>query len=127
MTDQATPNLPSPDFDSTAAFYERLGSSNRFPGRRLDDPPARGSHAGVLRPPRARSPRELVQLLPEARGRPREGLPAVQIRRHPGNQQRLSAHPCPELQEWGGTMAALVDPDGTLLRLIQNEFVAGIS
>ncbi len=25
MTDQATPNLPSRDFDSTAAFYERLG------------------------------------------------------------------------------------------------------
>ena len=43
---------------------------------------------------RARSPRELVQLLPEA-GRPRGVLPAVQIRRHPGNQQRLSAHPCP--------------------------------
>ncbi|EYI57425.1 bleomycin resistance protein, partial [Salmonella enterica subsp. enterica serovar Heidelberg str. 24393] len=25
------------------------------------------------------------------------------------------------------TMAALVDPDGTLLRLIQNELLAGIS
>ena len=28
-------------------------------------------------------------------------------------------HP-PRQQGWGGTMAALVDPDGTLLRLIQN-------
>ncbi|HHZ5707400.1 TPA: hypothetical protein ACWKPX_005047, partial [Escherichia coli] len=47
-----------------------------------------------------------------------------------GIQETSSGYPrihAPELQEWGGTMAALVDPDGTLLRLIQNELLAGIS
>lgn len=93
MTDQATPNLPSRDFDSTAAFYERLGFGIVFrdAGWMILQ---RGDLMLEFFAHRARSPRELVQLLPEA-GRPRGVLPAVQIRRHPGNQQRLSAHPCP--------------------------------
>lgn len=30
MTDHATPNLPSLDLDSTAAFYEKLGFTSIF-------------------------------------------------------------------------------------------------
>ncbi|GHL45048.1 hypothetical protein ECZU28_50430 [Escherichia coli] len=75
MTDQATPNLPSRDFDSTAAFYERLGFGIVFRDagwmilQRGDLMLEFFAHPGL-------DPRELVQLLPEA-GRPRGVLPAA--------------------------------------------------
>lgn len=120
MTDQATPNLPSRDFDSTAAFYEKLGFRSVF----------RDSGWMILK-------REDLML--EFFAHPRldplaswfscclrlddlagfyERCKSVGIHEISRGYPRIHA---PELQEWGGTMAALVDPDGTLLRLIQNE------
>jgi catechol 2,3-dioxygenase-like lactoylglutathione lyase family enzyme len=118
--DRATPNLPSRDFDATVAFYGQLGFAvgfrddgwliltrgdltlEFFPHPDLD--PATSWFSCCLR---------LHDLggfyalclgagLPETcRGMPRLHKPA--------------------LEESGLTIGALIDPDGTLLRLIRNE------
>lgn len=119
MTDHATPNLPSRDFDSTAAFYEKLGFQSVFrdegwmilargdlmleffPHPELD--PLASWFSCCLR-------------LDDLAGFYRQ-CTSVGIQETSRGCPRIHA---PERQEWGGTMAALVDPDGTLLRLIQN-------
>ena len=126
MTDQATPTLPSRDFDSTAAFYERLGFGIVFRDagwmilQRGDLMLEFFAHPGLdplaswfsccLRLD------DLAEFYRQCK--------SVGIQETSSGYPRIHA---PELQEWGGTMAALVDPDGTLLRLIQNELLAGIS
>lgn len=120
MTDRATPNLPSRDFGATAAFYALLGFAEDyrsagwmilsrgevtlefFPYRDLD--PYQSSFSCCLRLDDLRA--MLAQV--EASGVPdaRKGIP----RYHP-------AAPDPS----GLTIAYLIDPDGTLLRLIQND------
>lgn len=117
--DHATPNLPSRDFDATVAFYERLGFRLRFRDTGWMILERGGLVLEFLRHP------ELDPLTSwfscclrlddlagfyahcEAAGIPEatKGYP------------RLHA---PQAQEWGGTMAALIDLDGTLLRLIAN-------
>jgi hypothetical protein len=108
MTDAATPNLPSRNFDVTADFYARLGfepswrdagwmilkrgalTLEFFPHPDLD--PATSWFSCCLR---------LDDL---------DGFYAV-------GWPRLHA---PKLEPWGGRVGALIDPDCTLVRLIQN-------
>lgn len=120
MTDHATPNLPSRDFDSTAAFYEKLGFRSVF-----RDSGWMILKRGDLMLEFFAHP-ELDPLtswfscclrLDDLAGFYRQ-CKSVGIQETSRGYPRIHA---PELQEWGGTMAALVDPDGTLLRLIQNE------
>lgn len=119
MADHATPNLPARDFDVTAAFYAKLGFDvdyraeswmilsrgslklEFFPWPDFD--PATSSFGSCLRLDDLAAMMALV----EASGVPdtRVGFP----RYHP-------ARPEPS----GLTIAYLIDPDGSLIRLIQN-------
>jgi catechol 2,3-dioxygenase-like lactoylglutathione lyase family enzyme len=118
--DRATPNLPARDFSAAAAFYAKLGfhedfrdegwmilsrgglTLEFFPWPDLD--PYQSSFGSCLRLDDL--PAMMRQV--EASGVPdaRVGIP----RYHP-----------PRLEESGLTIAYLIDPDGSLLRLIQND------
>jgi len=120
MTDRATPNLPARDYGATEAFYAQLGfvtdyrsdhwmilsrgevSLEFFPYPDLD--PYQSSFGCCIRLDDLGAMMAKV----EASGVPdaRHGIP----RYHP-------AAPDPS----GLTIAYLIDPDGTLLRLIQND------
>lgn len=120
MADAATPNLPARDFAATAAFYARLGFEEDFrdegwmilsrgemtleffPYPDLD--PFQSAFSCCLR----LDDLPAMMALVEASGVPdaRRGIP----RYHP-----------PASDPSGLTIAYLVDPDGTLLRLIQND------
>lgn len=120
MTDHATPNLPSQNFDVTAAFYGRLGfqvafrdtgwmilkrvgiALEFFPHPELD--PLTSWFSCCLRLD------DLAGFYAQCK--------AAGIGEASTGHPRL--HP-PQEEEWGGTIAALVDPDGTLVRLIQNK------
>jgi catechol 2,3-dioxygenase-like lactoylglutathione lyase family enzyme len=119
MADFATPNLPARDFEATLAFYGQLGFTERwrdngwmilergslmlefFPYPDLD--PLESSFGSCLRLDELDAFYELAKTagLPEARS----GIP------------RLVP---PLRQSWGGRIAYLVDPDGSLLRLVDN-------
>jgi len=120
VADHATPNLPARDFLKTERFYGKLGfaASYRsghwlilqnghlqlefFPWPDLD--PAHNSHSCCLRLDDLDA---MVALCREAGiAEAREGLP------------RLVP---PQKDISGLTIAYLVDPDGNLLRLVQNE------
>jgi hypothetical protein len=119
VADRATPNLPSRDFEVTSSFYRSLGFTEAwrdegwmilkrgevvlefFAHPALD--PSESWFSCCLR----------VDDLDEFYG----------LCRKAGIAERSSGHPRlhpPRLEEWGGRMGALIDPDGTLLRLIQN-------
>lgn len=119
MSDAATPNLPSRDFERTSQFYGALGfieawrdqgwmilkrgslTLEFFPYPELD--PLTSWFSCCLRLDDLDGFYALCKsaAIPEGcRGQPR-------------------LHP-PEKQSWGGRLAAFVDPDGTLVRLIQN-------
>jgi catechol 2,3-dioxygenase-like lactoylglutathione lyase family enzyme len=119
MTDHATPNLPSRDFAATSAFYGALGFQESwrdggwmiltrgaltlefFPYPDLD--PLQSSFGCCL----------CLDDLDAFYGACKAaGLPETNA-----GQPRL--HP-PRLEPWGGRVGFMVDPDGTLLRLIQN-------
>lgn len=120
MADHATPNLPSRDFTATREFYAKLGfeehhrsdgwmilsrsgvSFDFFPYPDLD--PYQSSFGCCL----YLDDLPAMMALVEASGIPdaRTGIP----RYHPA---KLEGH--------GMTIAYLIDPDGTLLRLIQND------
>lgn len=120
MADHATPNLPSRDFGAAAAFYAQLGFEEDhrsegwmilsrgavtlefFPWPDLD--PFQSSFSCCLRLDDLAGMMRQV----EASGVPdaRTGIP----RYHP-----------PRVEDSGLTIAYLTDPDGTLLRLIQND------
>jgi hypothetical protein len=117
MTDHATPNLPSRDFDVTERFYAALGFTRRwrdegwmilergsivlefFPFPDLD--PATSGFSCCLRLDDV----DAFHAVCKGAGVPesRTGWPRL--------------HP-PEREAWGGRVGALVDPDCTLLRLI---------
>jgi hypothetical protein len=119
MPDTATPNLPSRDFGTTFAFYDRLGFSEAY----LDEGwmiLRRGGVVLVFFPARDLEPAEssfgcclrlddvdafyrvcLDSGLPESS----KGFPRL--------------HPV-RLEESGLRIGALIDPEGTLLRLIGN-------
>lgn len=117
VPDAATPNLPSRDFDATAAFYAALGFEKSwrderwmiltrggltlefFPHPDLD--PATSWFSCCLR----------LDDLPGFYAACRAaGLPEA-------GTGRPRLHP-PRRMDQGGEMAALIDPDGTLLRLL---------
>ncbi|MFN4019395.1 MAG: bleomycin resistance protein [Erythrobacter sp.] len=120
MPDIATPNLPARDFGATAAFYAKIGFVEDyrshgwmilsrgdvmlefFPYPNLD--PYDSSFSCCIRLGDLAAMMRQVEAsgVPDARA----GIP----RYHP-------AKPEPS----GLTIAYLIDPDGTLLRLIQND------
>lgn len=120
MADHATPNLPSRDFAKTVAFYGQLGFSvswqsqawlileqgglclEFFPYADLD--PATNYCSCCLRLDNLDA---FIDLCREA------GIPDVR-----SGWPRL--HP-PRAEASGLTIAYLIDPDGTLLRLVQND------
>ena len=119
MSNSATPNLPSRNVDKTSEFYKALGFSERwhdgswmilehgdlvlefFPFPDLD--PLTSSFGCCLRLDDLDA---FYTVCNDA------GLPERSI-----GQPRLHA---PVLQPWGARMGALIDLDGTLVRLIQN-------
>jgi catechol 2,3-dioxygenase-like lactoylglutathione lyase family enzyme len=119
MTDIATPNLPARDFEKTSRFYAALGFSESwrdngwmilkrgnltlefFPYPDLD--PMTSSFGCCFR---------LDDLDSFYATCKKAGLPETD-KGHP----RL--HP-PRVEPWGGRVGYMVDPDGTLVRLIQN-------
>ena len=119
MTDRATPNLPSRDLDATTEFYAALGftATYRDPGWLIlergslmleffPDPgmdPASTSASCCLRVD------DLDSLYDTCVG---AGLPVTHLgwpRVHP-----------PKVEDSGMRIGYLVDPDGILLRLVQN-------
>lgn len=119
-TDRATPNLPSRDFEATARFYGRIGFTvswrdaawmilergslilEFFPYPDLD--PAKSSFGSCLR-------------LEDV-----EGFYAVLVAA--GIPEQTTGWPRlhrPKRETWGGLVGALIDPDGSLLRLIQED------
>ena len=120
MTDRATPNLPSRDLAVTSDFYARLGFTERyrddswmilergaltvefFVYRDVD--PLTSSFSACLR---------LDDLASFYAACAATGLPETST-----GYPRLHA---PRREPWGGVVGALIDLDGTLLRLIQNE------
>lgn len=116
--DRATPNLPSRDFDVTVAFFGRLGFTvsyrsegwmilergglllEFFPYPDLD--PSSSSFGACLRLENV----DAFHAVCIEAGVPdkRTGWPRL--------------HP-PVHESWGGRVGALIDPDGTLLRLVE--------
>ena len=119
MTDHATPNLPSRNFDVTEKFYTALGFERRW----------RDAGWMIL----ARGPVVLEFLLfaeldPASssfscclRLDDLDGFFAIcraaDILEQQSGWPRLHA---PRVEAWGGRVGALIDPDCTLVRLIQN-------
>lgn len=119
MTDHATPNLPSRDFEITSRFYSQFGFEQGwrddgwmimkrggltlefFPHPEVD--PLTSNFSCCLR---------LDDLDVFYASCLSTGLPETCW-----GQPRLQA---PRLEESGLRIGALVDPDGTLVRLIQN-------
>ena len=119
MTDQATPNLPSRDFDATARFYAGLGFEPTwkdggwmiltrgglklefFPHPDLD--PLTSSFSCCLRLDDVDAFTEVCR--------------AADVPERTGGIPRLKA---PMLEHSGLRIGYLIDPDGTLLRLVQN-------
>lgn len=119
MADHATPNLPSSDFSKTERFYGRLGFATRwrdadwmilergalvlefFLCPEID--PLTSSFSCCLR-------------LDDLEGFYRL-CRAAGVSEADRGQPRL--HP-PRTEAWGGRVGALIDPDGTLVRLIEN-------
>ena len=119
MTDTATPNLPSRDFDATSRFYSALGfveswrdkgwmilrrgdlTLEFFPNPNLG--PSTSSFGSCLRLDNL----DAFYAVCKEAGIPeqRNGWPRL--------------HP-PKVESWGGRIGALIDPDCNLVRLIQN-------
>ena len=117
--DHATPNLPSRSFEDTAQFYEKLGFEQSwrdpswmilkrgglalefFPYPDLD--PLESSFGSCLRLD------DLAAFYAACR---EAGIPEVRT-----GQPRLQA---PRVERSGLTIGYLIDPDGSLLRFIQN-------
>jgi hypothetical protein len=117
--DRATPNLPSRNFDRTALFYGRLGFAQRYRDEgwmilergsiTLEfflDPqmdPLRSNFSCCLRLD------DVDGFFAICRA---AGVPETRI-----GSPRVHA---PKREDWGGRVGALIDEDGTLLRLVAN-------
>jgi len=119
VTDHATPNLPSRDFERTSRFYAALGFAEVwrdagwmilkrgnltlefFVHQKLD--PLTSWFSCCLR----LDDLDSFYAACKAAGIPEacKGQPRIQA---------------PKVEDWGGRVAYLSDPDGTLVRLIQN-------
>lgn len=120
MADHATPNLPARDFAAAAAFYAKLGFEEDylsdgwmilsrgdvtlefFPYPDLD--PYNSSFSCCLR---------LDDLAAMMRKVEASGVPDA--------RRGIPRYRPPQREDSGLTIAYLIDPDGTLLRLIQND------
>lgn len=117
--DHATPNLPSRDFDDTSAFYSRLGFQQGF----RDEGWMILTRGGLT-----------LEFFPHPGLNPSESWFSCCLRLDDlttfyetcveagvaetcWGQPRLQP---PQTEESGLLIGALIDPDGTLLRLIQN-------
>lgn len=119
MTDHATPNLPARDFAATAQFYAALGfvEGYRDDGWMIltrGDVMLEFFHHPKLDP--LTSWFSCCLRLDDLDGFYAACKAAGLVETRAG-QPRL--HP-PRLEPWGMRMAALIDHDGTLIRLIQN-------
>jgi catechol 2,3-dioxygenase-like lactoylglutathione lyase family enzyme len=117
--DQATPNLPSRDFEVTLAFYAKLGFEL---GWRDEDWMI--LERGSLK----------LEFFPHPDLSPLESWFSCCLRlddltgfystcRETGVPEQCWGYPRvqpPKVEGSGLTIAALIDPDGTLLRLVQN-------
>ncbi|WFU69171.1 bleomycin resistance protein [Bradyrhizobium sp. CB2312] len=119
MTDSATANLPSRDFETTARFYGALGFEQTwrddewmilkrggltlefFPHADLD--PATSWFSCCLRLDDVNAFFEAVLAA---------GVPETTTGWPRAHRPRREA--------WGGSVGAVIDPDGTLVRIIQN-------
>ena len=119
MTDFATPNLPSRDFEATTRFYAALGFEQRWRDEAWMILERGGCwleffHHHGLDP--LTSWFSCCLRLDDLDGF-YAACKAAGVEEGTKGQPRL--HP-PRTEEWGGRAGALIDPDGTLLRLIQN-------
>ncbi len=120
MSDHATPNLPARNFAVISAFYAKLGFAEDF----RDDGWMILSRGAVM-----------LEFFPYPDLDPYQSsfscclrlddLPAMmaQVRSAEVPNARVGIprfHP-PQVEDSGLTIAYLIDPDGTLLRLIQND------
>jgi catechol 2,3-dioxygenase-like lactoylglutathione lyase family enzyme len=117
MADHATPNLPSRDFEATSRFYARLGFTESwrdagwmilergplklefFPHPNLD--PVESWFSACFRLD------DVDGFYAECRAAGLEESDRGAPRLHP-----------PRREVWGGRVGAMIDPDGTLIRLI---------
>jgi len=123
MIDFAKRNLPARDFEKTSQFYRPLGFLETWGAGwkpwGLDDPEARQSHGRILPHP---------ELDPLASWfscclRLDELDAFYEICKSAGSPEGCLGQPrlhLPETRPWDGRLASFVDPDGTLMRLIQN-------
>lgn len=118
MPDRATPNLPSRDFDATIAFYARLGFEQRWRDagwliltrgdlqldffRWPDFDPDTSAFGACLR---------LADIAPLVDAAATAGIAEVA-----SGRPRLLR---PRREAWGGLVGFIIDPDGSLLRLVQ--------
>ena len=118
MADSATPNLPSRDFTATAEFHAALGfvetfrdigwmilvsgdlTLEFFPHPTLDPSSSWFSCCFRLDDVHA------FHAIATGAGVPEKNVGCPRVHR-------------PRLEPWGGIVGALIDPDGTLVRLIQ--------
>lgn len=119
MTDHATPNLPSRDFDATEAFYARLGFTASW----------KGGGWMILRRGGL-----TLEFFPWPDLAPGDNPCSACLRlddldafyglcRDAGIEERRDGAPrlqAPRRDPSGLTIGYLIDPDGTLLRLVQN-------
>lgn len=119
MTDHATPNLPSRNFDASIAFYTPLGFETAyrsagwlilqrgtvqlefFPWTDLD--PYQNNRSCCIRLD------DLDAIIAQCAA---AGVPA--------RDKHMPRYSPPRKEASGLTIAYLIDPDGTLIRLIQN-------
>jgi hypothetical protein len=119
MADHSTPNLPSRDFEATEKFYAPLGFNTgwRDNGWMI-------LTRGVL----------TLEFFPHPELDPRTSWFSCCLRlddldsfyavcKSMGIPEAVTGYPRlhpPKLEDWGGRVGALIDVDGTLVRLIQN-------
>jgi hypothetical protein len=119
LSDHSTPNLPARDFEATAKFYAALGFM----------PTWKDDHWMILtrgtlvleffRHPQVEPLTSWFSCCLRL-----DDLDAFYARcLAAGLAQSMKGYPrlhAPKLEPWGGSVGALIDLDGTLIRLIQN-------
>ena len=118
MADRATPNLPSRDFVATARFYGALGFAESWRDAGWMILERGGVTLEFFRHPEldpARSWFSCCLRLDDVEDFYREVL-AAGVPEQDKGWPRVHR---PKRESWGGLVGALVDEDGTLVRLIQ--------
>lgn len=124
MPDGATPNLPARDFTAAASFYAKLGFEEDY-----------RSDGWMILSRGPKDSRATLEFFPYPDLDPYQssfscclrlddlGAMLAQVRAADIPNARVGIprfHP-PQVEDRGLTIAYLIDPDGTLLRLIQND------